>query len=69
MLQVLKKKQCQGDHVSTRAADIEIAARLTTIYICNLDNGTDALSADRRRRALLPLCQVRASIYWSYTGQ
>ena len=42
------------NHVSTRAADIKIAARLTAIYICDLDNGTEALSADRRRRAQSP---------------
>ena len=42
------------NHVSTWAADIEIAARLTAIYICDLDNGTEALSANRRRRGQSP---------------
>ena len=36
------------NHFSTRAADIEIAARLTTLYLCNLKDGSETLSANCR---------------------
>ena len=32
------------NHVSTRAADIEIAARITAIYIRDIDNGADVFN-------------------------
>ena len=37
------------NHVSTRAADIKIAARLTALYFCDLEDGSETLSANRRR--------------------
>ena len=42
------------NHVSTRAADIEIAARLTAIHLCDLEDGPEAVRADCRRRAQSP---------------
>ena len=41
-------------HVSTRAADIEIAARITAIYIRDIEDGSNVINAGSGSRAQSP---------------